>query len=53
MVARSSVRWSLISLTGNPSAASVPSRYSRVRAWHLVGVTEQIAAAATVSGSLP
>src|SRR5215471_7802622 len=48
-----SARWSLISSTGKPSAISIPSLYSRVRAWHLVGVTRQIADAATVSGSLP
>src|SRR5215472_18760988 len=39
--------------SGSPSATSVPFLYSRVRAWHLVGVARQIADAATVSGSLP
>src|SRR5574340_465478 len=42
-----------MSATGNPSSSSLPSRYSRVRAWHLVGVTRQMAEAATVSGSRP
>src|SRR6516225_9168145 len=48
-----SARLSLISPTGKPSATSAPFRYSRVRAWHLVGVERHIADAATVSGSLP
>jgi hypothetical protein len=30
-----------------------PLRYSRVRAWHLVGVSAEIADATTVSGSRP
>ena len=53
MVTASSARWSLISATGKPSSSSPPSRYSRVRAWHLVGLTSQIADAATASGSPP
>ena len=28
-----------MSATGNPSSSSLPSRYSRVRAWHRVGLT--------------
>ena len=42
-----------MSATGKPSSASLPSRYSRVRAWHPVGLTSQIADAATVCGSRP
>src|SRR5207248_1613746 len=42
-----------MSATGKPSSSSLPSRYSRVRAWHRVGVTWQMADAAAVSGSRP
>src|SRR5215467_7817699 len=42
-----------MSATGNPSRASLPLRYNRVRAWHLVGVEALSAAARTVAGSRP
>src|SRR5215472_10788122 len=38
-----------MSATGNPSSSSLPPRYSRVRAWHRVGLTLQTVDAATIS----
>ena len=49
MVTDSSVRCSLMSATGNPSSSSLPSRYSRVRAWHRVGLAIGIVDAAAIS----
>jgi hypothetical protein len=42
-----------MSAGGNPSAASAPPRYRRVRAWHFVEVLAHTAVEATVSGSRP
>jgi hypothetical protein len=37
-----------MSATGKPSNASLPSRYSRVRAWHRVGLIWQMEGAAAI-----
>src|SRR6266700_5378360 len=49
MVTDSSARYSLMSATGKPSSSSLPSRYSRVRAWHRVGLIWQMEDAAAIS----
>src|ERR1700760_1973894 len=38
-----------MSATGKPSSSSLPSRYSRVRAWHRVGLIWQMEDAAAIS----
>src|SRR2546430_17074761 len=37
-----------MSATGKPSSSSLPSRYSRVRAWHRVGLIWQMEDAAAI-----
>src|SRR5689334_19699020 len=40
-----------MSATGKPSSSSLPSRYSRVRAWHRVGLIWQMEDAPAISWS--
>src|SRR6201995_5500221 len=46
---RASTCTSRCSATGKPSSSSLPSRYSRVRAWHRVGLIWQMEDAAAIS----
>jgi hypothetical protein len=48
MIAKSSTRYSLMSATGKPPSSSLPSRYSRVCAWHWVGLIWQTEDAAAI-----